>query len=464
MPAKTGAAVLAALSGVPFIMVLGNSMIIPVLPAIKSSLKLTDLETSLIITLFSVPAGIIIPLAGFLSDRYGRKIIIAPALILYGLGGIVAGLGALFLAKSSFTVILAGRVLQGIGAAGTAPIAMALCGDLFTGKDRSKSLGVIEAANGFGKVLSPILGALIGLIAWYATFLFFPAVVVPIVIALWFLVKEPEANRSKQNISEYLQSIKKIFEKKSAMLLTSFFSGMTALLLLFGVLFFLSEYLESRYGLKGGTRAVLKGLALAVPVLFMSSTSYITGIIIKKRLKLMKWFVVIGLALIAASLSLLGVFNRNTYFFFAAISVAGIGTGLTLPCLNTIIISSCEAPKRGLVTSLYGSVRFFGVALGPPLFSLLAARGWGVMFWSAAALAGVAALLALFLIRVQDMKEPVTTGKDQKKGRGGKGTGNTAKTAVSPAFVFSPAKKPDADNKQKKAAPEAAENPESRIT
>ncbi|MFZ5649985.1 MAG: MFS transporter [Bacillota bacterium] len=442
MPGKPGPTVLAALSGVPFIMVLGNSMIIPVLPSIKSALKLTDLEASLIITLFSVPAGIIIPLAGFLSDRYGRKVIIAPSLILYGLGGVVAGLGAVFFERNSFAVILAGRILQGIGAAGTAPIAMALVGDLFAGKERSKSLGIIEAANGFGKVLSPILGALIGLIAWYAAFLFFPAVVAPIVIALWFFVKEPESNRTKQNVSQYLQSIKKIFEKKSAMLLTSFFSGMTALLLLFGVLFFLSEYLESRYGLKGGTRGALKGLALAVPVLFMSSTSYITGMVIKKRLKLMKWLVFAGMVLISASLAVLGVFNRNTWLFFAAISVAGIGTGLALPCLNTIITSSTEAQRRGLVTSLYGSVRFFGVAIGPPLFSLLMGYGRPVMFWTAAALAGVAALAAALLIRVRDMKKPVTTRKED----GAEDSGIVVKSVPArlnvPAFVFSPARKP----------------------
>ncbi|MFZ5648804.1 MAG: MFS transporter [Bacillota bacterium] len=451
MPGKTGAAVLAALSGVPFIMVLGNSMIIPVLPAIKSALKLTDLEVSLVITLFSVPAGIIIPLAGFLSDRYGRKVVIAPSLILYGLGGVIAGLGAILLDKNSFQVILGGRILQGIGAAGTAPIAMALCGDLFTGRERSKSLGIIEASNGFGKVLSPVLGALLGLIAWYTAFLFFPVVVIPIVIALWFLVKEPESNRTKQNVSQYLQSIKKIFKKKSAMLLTSFFAGMIALLLLFGVLFFLSEYLESRYGLKGGTRGALKGLALAIPVLFMSSTSYVTGLIIKKKLKLMKWLVFTGLGLISASLALLGIFNRNTIMFFAAISVAGMGTGLALPCLNTIITSSTEAQRRGLVTSLYGSVRFFGVAIGPPLFSLLMGYGRPVMFWTAAAVAGVAALAAALLIRVQDMKKPVTTRKED-------GTGDHGGIVIKPvpamlnvpAFVFSPAKKPAPENKTAK--------------
>lgn len=447
MPGKPGATVLAALSGVPFIMVLGNSMIIPVLPAIKGALDLTQFEVSLIITLFSVPAGLIIPLAGFLSDRFGRKVVIAPSLVLYGLGGVVAGLAGFYLGKAAYPVILGGRIVQGIGAAGTAPIAMALCGDLFTGKDRSKSLGVIEAANGFGKVLSPVLGALLGLIAWYATFLFFPAVVVPIVIGLWLLVREPDFNHSKQNVGQYLQSIKQIFEKKMAMLLTSFFAGMAALLILFGVLFFLSEYLESRYNLKG----VVKGVVLAIPVLFMSSTSYITGILIKKKLKLMKWFVFAGLALISASLAMMGIFNRSTLLFFAAISVAGVGTGLALPCLNTIITSSCQAQKRGLVTSLYGSVRFFGVALGPPIFGLLMGPNRAVLFWSASALAGLAALLAIFLIRVRDMKKPATTADDKTREEGGVAV-NTAPVRLKiPVFVFSPAKKPDFPGKSGRA-------------
>jgi len=295
-----------------------------------------------------------------------------------------------------------------------------------------------------GKVLSPILGAVIGLITWYAVFLFFPLIVIPIVLGMWFLVKEPKANRAKQSIGQYLQSVKQIFEKKRALLLTSFFAGMTALLLLFGVLFFLSEYLEKRYHLQG----VIKGFALAIPVLFMSVTSFITGMMIKKKIKLMKWLIFSGLALIAVSLAGLGIFNRNTIAFFAGISVAGIGTGLTLPCLNTIITSSCEAEKRGLITSLYGSVRFFGVALGPPLFGLLMDNR-SLMFWVSAALAGVAALLAVFLIEVKEMKKPATTG-----GGGGeknKGEGISVKPVEilvkSPAFIFNPLKKPDIGNK-----------------
>ena len=394
-------AVLAALSGVPFIMVLGNSMLIPVLPAVKGALHLTGFKVSLLITLFSIPAGLVIPLAGFLSDRYGRRKVIIPSLIVYGLGGVAAGLAAVLLKEAAFPAILGGRILQGIGAAGTAPIAMALTGDLFAGKERARALGIIEAANGLGKVVSPVLGALLGLIVWYAAFLFFPLAVIPVILGIWLLIREPENTRNKQNISRYLQSIGAVFEKKSALLFTSFFSGAAALLLLFGVLFFLSEYLETAFRL-GGVR---KGLALAVPVLFMCTTSYATGALIKKKLRLIKWLVVAGLALIAASLAVLG-FYQNAYLFFIAISLTGVGTGVTLPCLNTIITGATAAERRGLVTSLYGGVRFVGVALGPPLFGLLLGYSRPLMFWSTASLAAAGALLAALFIRVRDMSAP----------------------------------------------------------
>lgn len=71
-----------------------------------------------------------------------------------------------------YNIILIGRVVQGVGAAGTAPIVMALVGDIFQSEQRSEALGIIEAANGIGKVVSPILGSAIGLISWIALFFF----------------------------------------------------------------------------------------------------------------------------------------------------------------------------------------------------------------------------------------------------------------------------------------------------
>ncbi|HAG10879.1 MAG TPA: MFS transporter [Desulfotomaculum sp.] len=398
-PDKLQVAVLAALSSVAFIMVLGNSLLIPVLPEIKSALRLTQLKVSLLITLFSVPAGLVIPLAGFLSDRYGRKKVIIPSLILYGLGGVLAGLAALFFKHAAFSIILLGRVLQGIGAAGTAPVAMAFCGDLYIGKLRPKALGVIEAANGFGKVVSPVLGALLGLLSWYAAFLFLPFAVIPVVLGIWLLTKEAASKKSDQGIGQYFKSFLSLFEKKSVLLLSSFIGGMTALLLLFGVLFFLSDHLETAFHYDG----IKKGAVLAVPVLFLCITSYVTGMIfIKKNALVLKWLVVSGLAVIAAALASLGVF-KQIIFFFAAISLIGVGAGFVLPCLNTVITSVTASEKRGLVTSLYGGVRFWGVAIGPPLFSLLMKKSELFMFLGSASLAAAAFLVAVFFIRTKEI-------------------------------------------------------------
>lgn len=132
---------LISLASIPFIMVLGNSMLIPILPQIKQELNITQFQVSLIITLFSFSAAIVIPFSGFLSDRFGRKKVIIPSLILFAIGGVVAGLALWFLKEqTAYWTMLAGRTIQGIGAAGTAPIAMALVGDIFKGGAQSKAL------------------------------------------------------------------------------------------------------------------------------------------------------------------------------------------------------------------------------------------------------------------------------------------------------------------------------------
>ncbi|OPY58349.1 MAG: Bacillibactin exporter [Pelotomaculum sp. PtaU1.Bin035] len=417
----------AALSSVPFIMVLGNSMLIPVLPDIRNALNLSPIGASLLITLFSLPAGIIIPFAGFLSDRHGRKVVIIPATIIYGLGGLIAAFASIFLKQQAFIVILAGRILQGVGAAGTAPIAMALCSDLFQENERSRSLGAIESSNGLGKVISPILGSAIGLITWYAAFIFFPVIIIPVVLGMWLLVKEPGSNRAQQKLSDYLKSIVKIFKNKTGLLLSSYLAGAVMLMVLFGVLFYLSEYLEQQFGLDG----VKKGLVLAIPVLFMSVTAFVTGFIIKKKKTLMKGLVVTGLMIITSALAFLPL-AQGVIIYFVAISIAGTGTGIALPCLNTLITSAASMEERGLVTSLYGSVRFLGVAFGPPAYGFLMARSTSLMFWSSAALALLAAVIALVFIKTQGD----TDTQKQAAGQSEKQPGTT--------FVFkpSPAKKP----------------------
>ena len=147
-----------ALLSVPFTLVLSNSLLIPVLPQIRKALNISLFQSGLIITAFSLTAGVVIPVAGYLSDRTGRKAIMVPALVLFGLGGVAAGLAAWLLPRP-YPWILGARILQGIGGGGTYQLALALAGDIYTGKKRSRAVGYLEGANGFGKVVAPLLGS-----------------------------------------------------------------------------------------------------------------------------------------------------------------------------------------------------------------------------------------------------------------------------------------------------------------
>src|SRR5699024_8862277 len=122
MAKKSQGMAIAAIRSIPLIMTLGNSMRIPLLPATKSSLEPSQLQVSFTITVYSIAAAIFIPILGYFSDRFSRKVIIIPSLILTIIGGVIAGLGSSTL--NSYIWLLIGRVIQGIGAAGSAPIAM----------------------------------------------------------------------------------------------------------------------------------------------------------------------------------------------------------------------------------------------------------------------------------------------------------------------------------------------------
>lgn len=382
-----------AIATVPMVLVLGNSMLVPILPDMKRELGISQFQSSLVITLFSVTAGIFIPVLGYLSDRFNRKAIIIPSLILYGAAGILAGFGAVW---KSYTVIIIARAVQGLGAAGTAPIAMALVGDMYKGGTESKALGLTEASNGTGKVVSPIIGSLLALIVWYAAFFAFPVFCLLSLIAVMSIIKEPKKAKKPPKLKQYLKTIGKILKQKGRWLITSFFAGSLGLFILFGVLFYLSDILEKKpYNIDG----VMKGLVLAIPLLGMVATSYITGSKIKKNGILIRWLMNIGLLLMTASLAATIFFFRNLYLFIALLTVSSIGTGLLLPCLNTMITGSVEKGERGMITSLYSSLRFLGVAFGPPIFGWLMSKSHQLVFITVSSLSLITLGLVFFLIK-----------------------------------------------------------------
>lgn len=382
---------------VPFIMVLGNSMLIPVLPSIQRELHLNVVQVGLLITVFSIPAGIVIPFAGIISDRIGRKKVMFPALLVYGAGGILAGIVALIFQDQAFPYIIAARIIQGIGAGGTYQLSMALASDLIQSSERPQILGYMEAANGLGKVVSPLAGAAIAMINWYMPFFVYGVLAIPIAVLIAMMVKE-NTEKLKQNVQPiptYMQNLKKIFKEKGLALFISFLSGFFVLFALFGLLSFFSDVLEKQFKLEVFGR----GLILAIPVLVMAITAFVLGTMMQKQLtKILKWAVSGGLFLVGLGLALFCP-CQSILGLVATSAILGLGTGAVLPSLNTLITSTAPKTERGLITCLYGTVRFFGVAVGPPLFGFAEKLSKPPIFYSTAAICLAIAILFFILVK-----------------------------------------------------------------
>ncbi|MDQ0086629.1 ACDE family multidrug resistance protein [Paenibacillus anaericanus] len=390
-----------ALASIPLIMTLGNSMLIPILPQIARELHISSFQVSMLITVYAVVAILLIPIAGYLSDKYGRRVIIIPSLIIAGIGGGVSGAASwIGDGMTVYWIILAGRFLQGIGAAGAFPIVIPLVGDMFDDDDKvSQGLGLIETSNTFGKVLSPILGALLGAWIWYIPFLAIPVLCLISLLLVLFLVKEPKKKGKLKSLKEFMNSVKGVFKEKGRWLYAIFAIGCICMFLLFGVLFYLSEQLEMKHGLKG----VVKGLVLAIPLAALCLSSYITGKKMGKNKNLMKWCGVVGLVMSTAALFGIGFFN-NIFFVIACLVVCGAGIGIVLPSSDALITEGIDKELRGTITSIYSSMRFIGVSLGPPVISLLIPAGHMTLFFVFAGVSLIAVILLLLMVKPESGK------------------------------------------------------------
>jgi MFS transporter, ACDE family, multidrug resistance protein len=177
-------------------------------------------------------------------------------------------------------------------------------------------------------------------------------------------------------------------------LVAIFAIGGICMFVVFGTLFYLSDVLEEQFHIEG----VIKGCVLAIPLAALCLASFLTGKWIGQNKKRMKWITFIGIAILSACVLLCGMVLQ-IYMLIILLSLAGIGIGSALPCLDAMITEGIEKEERGTISSLYSSMRFIGVAAGPPAASLLIKISPRVMFYSISAVCMVAAILALFAIR-----------------------------------------------------------------
>lgn len=380
-----------SLSTMVFLIVTINTMLFPVFPALRSDLNLSLAKVSLLVVFANIPSALLSPVGGILADRYTRKIIILPSLLLFGAGGLLAGLAALAL-ENPFPFMLGARVIQGIGAAAPMYLAMALAGDIFQSTERAQAVGLMEAASGLGKLLAPIIGALTGIIAWVAPFFVYPALSVPIAAAIFFLIKEQHRPGKKPDPS--LRELKETFGRRPT--LVGLAAALYSLFTLIGIMFWLSEVLEQR--ISGGQ--ILKGVIISLPVMSFLLTTLLAEHfyrLLKIRLSIFS-----GLATAATAISLIP-FTRDSFLIWPVIGLMGIGLGIATPAIDTLSTNITSMEHRGTVTTVYGGVRCAGAAAGPLTMALLMKHGPLITFLPVAGAGAGVAILVLLLLREEDI-------------------------------------------------------------
>ncbi len=141
-----------------FIGALSTGIITPARTIIQSSLGVDDQNGIWMITIFTLSYAAVIPIAGKLADRYGRKKIFMTSIVLFAVGTVICGLSD---SMDSFAILLAGRSIQAIGAGGIMPIATAEFGTSFPEEKRGMALGLVGGIYGIANVLAATAGSAI---------------------------------------------------------------------------------------------------------------------------------------------------------------------------------------------------------------------------------------------------------------------------------------------------------------
>ncbi len=138
----------------------------PALPTIRRAFALDERSAAWIFTIYVLFNLVGTPLMAKLSDAFGRRSVYVADVVLFAVGSLMVAL------SPTFSVLLAGRAIQGLGAGGIFPVASAVIGDTFPPEKRGSALGLIGAVFGMAFLVGPILaGVVLHFLGWHWLFL-----------------------------------------------------------------------------------------------------------------------------------------------------------------------------------------------------------------------------------------------------------------------------------------------------
>ncbi|MBN9619684.1 MAG: MFS transporter, partial [Actinobacteria bacterium] len=170
-----------------FMMALDQTIVATALGSIQRDLHTQVNWSTWTISVYSLGQIVILPLAGRLSDQFGRKRIFVAAVVVFTLASLCCGLA------NDIYVLVALRAVQSIGGGAFMPSATGIVSDQY-GRDRDRAIGLFSSIVAVGGIVGPIFG---GLFVTYWTWrgIFFINVPIGIALLILTLVFVPDVRR-----------------------------------------------------------------------------------------------------------------------------------------------------------------------------------------------------------------------------------------------------------------------------
>lgn len=339
---------------VSLVAVLGVASVTPAFPKLAEALNVPPTNIGLLVTAFTFPTLILGPVIGVLADRIGRKKILVPSLILFG----IAGTACAFV--RDFNLLLLFRFIEGIGAAALLSMSVTLIGDLYAGERRAEAMGYNASISSIGTALYPTIGGALATIGWYYPFAL-PMVAIPIGLVVFFALKNPEP-KGERNLKEYLINAQKVI--KNRQLFGLFIASAANFILLYGAyVTYLPQLINDRFKASPSTIGlILSSISVAIAL-----TSSQLGNLAKRfppTTLIRASFVFYAVALLIVP------FVYSFWLLLIPTTIFGIGLGIGFPSIQTLL--AALAPRDYLATVISVNGTFFGLGqtVGPLLMGL----------------------------------------------------------------------------------------------
>jgi MFS family permease len=376
-----------AIFGITLVGVMGVAAIAPAFPSIAERFDLTPRQTTLLITVFTVPGIVMAPTLGVLADRFGRRRIIIPSLLLYALTGSAC---AFF---PRFEILLGLRMLQGFGASALTSMSVTLIGDLYSGERRSAAIGFNASVLSIGTAAYPALGGVLAGISWKLPFLL-AVLALPVGAAVALLIPKSGRTRepSEPRPSVGIQLRRVLRHAADNGILTLFALGLLQFILLYGAyMSYVPFLLKQRFAAGAGTTgAVMAAMSLATALMSSQNRRVTRGLSLGVRLAAS--FILIG-----GGLALFVLLPKLAFMPLAA-ALYGFGQGIIIPAVQGTIAGRSPMDLRASMITANAMAIRIGQTVGPLIAGMLFADiGLTGLFLTAAALALVCAAAAVLL-------------------------------------------------------------------